>query len=150
MTLPDGRRQQALPDAEIAEDVAAQRSIGRAVLAQQLAAIADPAATGSMSESRGGPAQQQTAGGLPSFFGRGVVGYQPVISTLPEGTNLSVIAVISADRRYVRVTPTPLFSGVGQVTQFEFASGGGGGGMGGGGIGGMGGGMGGMGGGGMG
>ena len=80
------------------------------------------------------------------FFRSGAVGYQPIISTLPEGTNMFAQAVVSADRRYVRVTTVPLFSGVGQVTQFSTSSGGGGagggagGGMGGGGMGGMGGG----------
>ena len=83
------------------------------------------------------------------FFRSGAVGYQPIITTLPEGTNMFAQAVVSADRRYVRITTTPLFSGVGQVTQFNF-SGGGAGGTGGGGGGGGGQQGGGMGGGGMG
>jgi hypothetical protein len=84
-----------------------------------------------------------------------------VISNLQEGTNMSATAVVSADRRYVRVQAVPFFSGIGAVYTFNFSGGGargtgggggmGGGGMGGGGMGGMGGGgMGGMGGGGMG
>jgi hypothetical protein len=166
--LPVGRRTEPLLDAQIAQDVAQQEDVSRAILAQQLAGIADPNAAASLSQSRG-TTGQQVAPGLP-FFRNGAVGYQPIISTLPEGTNLSATAVVSADRRYVRVTATPLFSGVGQVTQYNFAGGGargtggtgggaggmGGGGMGGGGAGGMGGGgmggggAGGMGGGGMG
>ncbi|MFM8494447.1 MAG: hypothetical protein ACKOEM_02830 [Planctomycetia bacterium] len=151
--LPEGRRREPLLDAQVAQDVAVQQNIGRAILAQQLAGIDDPGAAASLSQSRSGGG----APGVPGLpFGRGgAVGYQPVITTLPEGTNMSAMAVVSADRRYVRATVTPLFSGVGQVTQFNFsgggARGGGGGGMGGGGMGGMGGGgMGGMGGGGMG
>ncbi len=120
--LPDGRRTEPLLDAQIAQDVAAQQTLGKAVLAQQLAAIADPLAAQSMSQSRGGTGIPGIPG-LP-FFGRGAVGYQPVITTLPEGTNLFARAVVSADRRYVRVTTVPLFSGVGQVTQFNFAGGG--------------------------
>jgi len=145
--LPEGRRREPLLDAQVAQDVAVQQNIGRAILAQQLAGIDDPAAAASLSRSRSGGG----APGVPGLpFGRGgATGYQPVISTLPEGTNVSAMAVVSADRRYVRATVTPLFSGIGQVTQFNFsgggARGGGGGGMGGGGMGG-----GGMGGGGMG
>jgi hypothetical protein len=120
VNLPDGRRREPLRDAQIAQDVAAQRAIGRAVLAQQLAAITDPAAAASMSASRGGTPIGPPIPGLP-FFGRGAVGYQPIITTLPEGVNMFARAVVSADRRYVRITAVPLFSGVGQVTQFNFA-----------------------------
>jgi hypothetical protein len=151
--LPEGRRKEPLLDAQVAQDVVAQQQLGRTILAQQLAGLVDPTAAASLSQSRGGP--QTTGGpGMP-FFRSGAVGYQPIISTLPEGTNMFAQAVVSADRRYVRVTTVPLFSGVGQVTQFSTSSGGGGGGggagggMGGGGMGGgmQGGGMGGMGGG---
>ena len=95
VSLADGRRFEPLPDAEIAQDIVAERTIGRAMLAQQLAQIVDPAAIESMSASRSRAPQQpqQGGGGLP-FFGRGTVGYQPVISTLPEGTNLVATAVI--------------------------------------------------------
>ncbi|NBT13255.1 MAG: hypothetical protein EBS56_06700, partial [Planctomycetia bacterium] len=123
--LPEGRRREPLLDAQVAQDVAVQQNIGRAILAQQLAGIDDPAAAASLSQSRGGSGPQPVPG-LP--FGRGgATGYQPVITTLPEGTNLFAMAVVSADRRYVRATVTPLFSGVGQVTQFNFAGGGAGG-----------------------
>ena len=147
--VPAGRRQQLLLDAQVAQDVVTQQQLGRAILAQQLAGMADSSAAASLSQSRGTP-RSTGAPGMP-FFRSGAVGYQPVISTLPEGTNMFAQAVVSADRRYVRITTTPLFSGVGQVTQFNFSGGGaqGTGGAGGGG-GGMGGGGGGMGGGGMG
>ncbi|MGI9176387.1 MAG: hypothetical protein ACR2IT_00850, partial [Pirellulales bacterium] len=138
VNVPEGRRREPLLDAQIAHDVETQRSLGKAVLAQQLAAITDPLATESMSQSRGGsPPQTQAGPGMP-FFGNGAVGYQPIITTLPEGTNLSITAVVSADRRYVRINAQPLFSGVGTVTQFNFsgAGAGGTGGMGGGGMGG--------------
>ena len=54
---------------------------------------------------------------------QGAVGYQPVITTLPEGTNLVATAVISADRRYVRISAVPLFSSIGNITTFNFATG---------------------------
>ncbi len=155
--VPAGRRQEPLLDAQVAQDVVAQQQLGNAILAQQLAGMVDPSAAASLSQSRGTPRATGTPG-MP-FFRSGAVGYQPVITTLPEGTNMFAQAVVSADRRYVRITSTPLFSGVGQVTQFNFSgggaqgtggAGGGGGGMGGGGMGGGGMGGGGMGGGGMG
>ena len=126
VNLPEGRRREPLLDAQIAQDVAAQRAIGKAVLAQQLAAITDPATAAAMSESRGGTPVGPPIPGLP-FFGRGAVGYQPIITTLPEGVNMYARAVVSADRRYVRITAVPLFSGVGQVTQFNFSGAGAGG-----------------------
>ena len=152
--VPAGRRQEPLLDAQVAQDVVAQQQLGRAILAQQLAGMVDPSAAASLSQSRGTPRATGTPG-MP-FFRSGAVGYQPVISTLPEGTNMFAQAVVSADRRYVRITTTPLFSGVGQVTQFNSSgggaqgTGGGGGGGAGGGMGGGGGGMGGQQGGGMG
>jgi hypothetical protein len=72
-----------------------------------------------------------------------------VITVLPQGTNFIGSAVISADRRYARVTPMPLFSSIGEVSTFTFTGGtsnqggGGGGGLGGLGGGGGGGGLGG-------
>ena len=46
--------------------------------------------------------------GLP-FFGGGAVGYQPVISWFcPKAPTSGVTAVVSADRRYVRITRIPL------------------------------------------
>ncbi len=125
--LPTGRRKEPLADAQIAQDVAVQQNLGKAVLAQQLAALADPAAASAMAQSRSGAGTGQPGTGFP-FFGRnGAVGYQPVITTLPEGINMFARAVVSADRRYVRVTSTPLFSGVGNVTQFNYSGAGAGG-----------------------
>ena len=76
-----------------------------------------------------------------------------------ELANSTTSAVISADRRYVRVSPTPFFSGITEVNTFNYvtgssgmSNGAGGGGFGGGGgsggLGGFGGGGGGLGGGG--
>ena len=45
---------------------------------------------------------------------------QPVIVVLNEGTSLSVQAVVSADRRFVRLTMVPFFSQIGQVDTFTF------------------------------
>jgi general secretion pathway protein D len=46
--------------------------------------------------------------------------YQPVIVVLSQGTFLTVQAVISNDRRFVRLTVVPFFSNIGQVNTFTF------------------------------
>ncbi len=45
---------------------------------------------------------------------------QPVIVVLSEGTTMTVQAVVSDDRRYVRLTLVPFFSQVGNVETFTF------------------------------
>jgi general secretion pathway protein D len=45
---------------------------------------------------------------------------QPVIVVLSEGTTLSVQAVVSNDRRFVRLTLVPFFSQIGDVQEFTF------------------------------
>ena len=51
----------------------------------------------------------------------GAVGYQPIIQVLPEGAQMGAIGVISADRRYVRISTAPTFSTIGDVQTFTFA-----------------------------
>ena len=46
--------------------------------------------------------------------------HQPVIVVLSEGTSLSVQAVVSSDRRFVRLTLVPYFSSIGNVQEFTF------------------------------
>src|SRR5207237_1150145 len=104
--LKEGRRKDALPEAQVAQVAKIQDVANRAVLAQQLAGLNGQAAQ-SFATSLG------TLGGLgfvPGFFGRGAVGYRPIIQNFPTGANFSSNAVISADRRYVRVSPSPTFS----------------------------------------
>ena len=48
------------------------------------------------------------------------VAQQPVIVVLNEGTHLSVQAVVSSDRRFVRLTVVPFFSQIGDVDEFTF------------------------------
>lgn len=45
---------------------------------------------------------------------------QPVIVVLSEGTFMTVQAVVSADRRFVRLTVVPFFSHIGDVKTFQF------------------------------
>ncbi len=65
----------------------------------------------------GGGAGNAVGGG-----GNGV-GYRPVVTWLPEGASLGVGAVVSPDRRYVRINAQPFFSSVGPVQTFQFHSG---------------------------
>ena len=45
---------------------------------------------------------------------------QPVIVVLSEGTFMTVQAVVSNDRRFVRLTVVPFFSKIGNVQTFTF------------------------------
>ena len=47
--------------------------------------------------------------------------YQPVITVLSEGTALTVQAVVSHDRRFVRLTVLPLFTTVEEGREFQFS-----------------------------
>jgi hypothetical protein len=60
-------------------------------------------------------------------FAAGQAGYQPVITILPEGISNTVFGIVSADRRYVRLSMAPLFSAINDVFTFSFLSSGGGG-----------------------
>ncbi|MEX0701642.1 MAG: hypothetical protein WD069_06045 [Planctomycetales bacterium] len=69
--------------------------------------------------------------------GVGAVGFTPIIQNVNEGVQLTVQAVISADRRFVRLTALPQFNNITDVFTFTFQGGLGGG------LGGIGGGLGG-------
>jgi len=82
-------------------------------------------------------------GRIPGFMRGGGVGYMPIVVPIPSGTMLMANAVVSGDRRYVRVFSMPMFMGVdSSIPSFGtgIGGGGGGGGFGGGGGGGFGGG----------
>jgi hypothetical protein len=49
------------------------------------------------------------------------VGYQPIISTIPEGTMMRAQSIVSADRRYIRLTMLPQFTAITDVFTFSFA-----------------------------
>ena len=48
------------------------------------------------------------------------VAHQPIITLLPDGTNLNVQAVVSADRQFVKLRLVPYFTQVTEVTEFTF------------------------------
>jgi hypothetical protein len=124
-SLVNGRRKEALAQQQVAAVVDYQLAVNRQILAQQLASSVDPDTMSTLTESRGRASGGN--GGQP-FFGGGAVGYQPVIIWLPQGASLrgpngGVTAVVSADRRYVRISASPYFSGVSQVNTFNTTNG---------------------------
>jgi hypothetical protein len=142
--LTGGHRKEALPEAQVATVAKIQTAFNRQLLAQQLAAANNGAAAQGVAGSLSSAGQ---IGFVPGFFLRGAVGYRPVITQIPSGATFSDNAVISADRRYVRVSPSPNFQQITEVNTFNFVTGQGaqqgagqggvgGGGFGGGGIGG--------------
>jgi hypothetical protein len=114
--LADGRRQESLDERRVATAVAGQVALNQAIVAQQLnyASQSSPA-TAELAASRANMAA------LPIIPAS--VGYQPVIKEFPTGANMTALAVISADRRYVRITSSPVFSQIGQVVTFNIGSG---------------------------
>jgi hypothetical protein len=114
--LEQGRRNEPIENQQLIASVDRQQAISQAVMAQQLGSISDPNIIHGRSESDPFDLRRQLA-----LARGGAVGYQPVIISLPEGTQLFATAVVSADRRYVRITAAPSFTGIGNVTTFTFA-----------------------------
>ncbi|KAA5547347.1 VWA domain-containing protein [Roseiconus nitratireducens] len=143
--VKNGKRKEKLGEAQLAHLRDVQRDMNQQVLGQFVGGNDSAQVLRDLFSD----VQRLTGGtggiaGNP-FFGRGnAVGFQPQLTVLPTGASLSTLAIISADRRYVRISPAPFFSQVGDVTTFNFVDGStGGGGAGGGGAGGIGGGIGG-------
>jgi hypothetical protein len=133
--LEDGRRLQSLQEQEVQVALKRQEAIGQSILAQQLGSFSDPR----ISPIRGPGIDNDLRRRLALAGQIGAVGFQPIIQTLPDGVQMTAQGVVSADRRYVRITSSPAVTGIGDVTTFSFASqvqqgGGGGAGGGGGGI----------------
>lgn len=101
ITLPGGRRDIA---AQLMPTVRNTARTTRPTILQQLQA---------------GGGQPFNVGANP-VAGGGAVGYQPVIQFINEGVMMSTQAVISGDRRYVRITTSPVFSNITDVFTFSF------------------------------
>ncbi|WP_428308657.1 VWA domain-containing protein [Lacipirellula sp.] len=116
--LEQGRRNDPIANQQLIATVDRQEAISQAVMAQQLGSISNP----SILPGRGGSVEDYFDLRRQLAFARGgAVGYQPVIVTLPEGSQMVASAVVSADRRYVRITSAPSFTGIGNVQTFTFA-----------------------------
>ena len=114
-----GRLQEALTEHQLASAAQTQMAVSRAVLAQKLNQSTNSEAVRDYAISM----KYAANSGVLGPRGRRGVGYRPVITTLPEGTNMTATAVISADRRYVRITAIPLFSVIDEVSTFNFSIG---------------------------
>ena len=66
-----------------------------------------------------GPGGGIGQGGIQS----GAIGFQPVITTIPDGVGLSAMAVVTGDRRYVKMSLAPFFQTIINVDQFTIPSG---------------------------
>jgi hypothetical protein len=64
----------------------------------------------------------QSTGRVPRA-GAGAVGFQTVITNVPDGSFLQAQAIISADRRYVRMAINPVFTALTDVFTFSFING---------------------------
>ena len=58
--------------------------------------------------------------GVQPVVGDFAAAHMPIIVVLSEGTSLNVQAVVSNDRRFVRLTLVPFFSQIGEVEEFTF------------------------------
>jgi hypothetical protein len=137
--LADGRRKAPLAQQQVANAAVAQVVLNKQqqLLSQQIQMLNDPLAqaqlaqanrlAAAMAAAQSSAAGQAGGAAVPfpwPYPVRGAVGYMPVIITLPEGANMSATAVVSADRRYVRITCVPLFSAIAKVTTFSMDTGG--------------------------
>ena len=139
--VKNGHRKEPIVEAQLAQVQKRMADTG-SVLAQMA-----PSSSGSSSSSYqqllrslyGGPNGTGTGngqGGVGPFIGRNVVGYRPILTFIRQGTQLFTTAVISGDRRYVTIAPSPNFSDIIAVDTFNTFTGGTATGQGGGGAGG--------------
>ncbi|MGB9687981.1 hypothetical protein [Thermogutta sp.] len=126
--LADGRRKVPLAEQQLASAVMNQIDLRNRILAQQLgdggnAPQVDPSSMASFVQSRtdGGAGVNPVWPFIP--VRGGAVGYAPQITVIPEGTMLTAAATVSADRRYVRVNPYPVFQAISEVNIFNFVTG---------------------------
>jgi tetratricopeptide (TPR) repeat protein len=112
--LDTGRRAEPLEEAQLAGAIERQQQVSQAVLAQQIESGNDPSIIAQSELLR----RRRALGGIGLG---GAVGYQPILTVLPTGAQMIAQGVISADRRYVRISVGPTFSVVGDVSTFTFA-----------------------------
>lgn len=104
LSLNDGRRQALLERSVVEMPVAAQHNAAPAQLGVQTS-------------------RQFVTGANVVSGGGGAIGFQPVITNVREGIGLSAMAVVTGDRRYVRLSVAPIFSQIIGVDKFTIPSG---------------------------
>ncbi len=120
--LDKGRRTDKLEAAQLAGAVERQQALSRSVLAQQLSDGSSGAAVPVRPAGLFGATGTPFVTGLTPVIGRGgAVGFMPQVTVIPSGTFMFATGVVSADRRYVRITASPNFMQVGNVQTFTFA-----------------------------
>ena len=129
--LDRGRRTEPLEEHAIQTVVKRQMTVNRNILAQQLSEEYSSSAASDYYEGQyetGGALQggggEIGGGGLLANNGvgglnPGAVGFQPVITTIPEGTQFQVNHATTADRLHVLVSTSPVFSQISSVTTFN-------------------------------
>ncbi|MCH7689061.1 MAG: hypothetical protein IH899_20700, partial [Planctomycetes bacterium] len=112
LSLPNGRRKELVP---IEDRTISRLFENRSRPAGILRQIGNP--------GPGGQIAAQSFANSRRFAGG--VGFRPVISNIMEGVSLNAAAVVSGDRRYVRIAVTPVFSAITDVFTFSFVNSGG-------------------------
>ena len=115
-SLDQGRRNDPIEAQQLVASVNRQQAISQAVMAQQVGSLDNPSILPGRSNLDPFDLRRQLA-----LARGGAVGFMPIVISLPEGTSLIASAVVSADRRYVRISAAPSFTGIGNVTTFTFA-----------------------------
>ena len=117
LTLDDGRREQRRTS-YLAAPLGVARDWERAA-----AQVGRPARRVVDREARQVVAEMlesRQRGVVPAGGAFGGVGFAPVVSLIPEGASLAVQAVVSPDRRYVRMALSPSFTQIIDVAVFSF------------------------------
>lgn len=120
ITLEDGRREQrrtsllVSPQGTFREWERAAALVAQPARRRPDRAVRQAAAEFQNSRQGSLPARAQP-GGTP-----GGVGFAPIVRLIPEGSSLAARAVVSPDRRYVRLSLSPVFSQIIDVAVFSF------------------------------
>ncbi len=130
VAVKNGQRKETIEDAQLANVRKRQIESSRAILGQMAGRANDSGDGFDYSDYyayrmrlRAANQNNNLARGGFGFPGGGAVGYQPVVTVIPEGMVFSAAGVVSADRRYVRIGLSPNFNGIGEVFTFNSATG---------------------------
>lgn len=115
--LQQGRREQPVPVSLLEANQAAPRSAVRSTAGR----LRNPTAASRRARQAFLDSRRRSGGGNR----RGGAGFQPVITVIPEGASLTARAIVSGDRRYVRISLSPTFSNITDVFTFSFLNTGG-------------------------
>ncbi len=117
LRLDKGRREKALA-APLSEEQAARRTPQHEVMAKLFrgAQSAQQHVAYQFANNQGAFGNVRSVAAQTGFG----IGYQPVISVINDGVTLSVAAVVSADRRYVKMAISPAFNSLVELTTFAF------------------------------